>query len=103
MAKADRIRQLAAANELLLSLSPQQQRALDLVATGQRDAAVAEQVGVSRQTVNVWRHQHPAFRAALHARRREAWEATLDRLRQRNGSGPSLLPPCGRLNGYQKS
>lgn len=66
-------------------LSVEQRNAVDLLVQGQADQAVAEAVGVSRQTVNGWRNHHPEFAAALNARREEVWAAGVDRLR-------SLLP-----------
>jgi DNA-binding NarL/FixJ family response regulator len=52
-------------------LSVEQQNAIDLLTTGQTDQAVAEAVGVTRQTVCGWRNHDPAFAAALNARRLE--------------------------------
>jgi hypothetical protein len=49
--------------------------------TGQTDQAVAEAVGVTRQTVCGWRNHHPAFAAALNARRLDVWSGAVDRLR----------------------
>jgi hypothetical protein len=84
MTKSDIIRQAEAqraALAVLTTLSVEQQNAVDLLVTGQSDAEVAAAVGVTRQTVNVWRNHHPAFQAALNARRREVWETSVDRLR----------------------
>src|SRR5215210_2459469 len=85
MTKADRIRQAEAeqaALAVLTSLTVEQQNAVDLLITGQADSGVAAAVGVTRQTVCTWRNHHPAFQAALNARRREVWSATVDRLRE---------------------
>ena len=71
--------------ELSLALSVEQQNAIDLLVTGQTDQAVAEAVGVTRQTVCGWRNHQPAFAAALNARRLDVWGGAVDRLR-------SLLP-----------
>ena len=62
-------------------LSLEQQNAIDLLVTGQSDQAVAAAVGVTRQTVCGWRNHHPAFAAALNARRLEVWGGAVDRLR----------------------
>ena len=62
-------------------LSIEQQNAIDLLTTGQTDQAVAEAVGVTRQTVCGWRNHHPAFAAALNARRLDVWGGACDRLR----------------------
>src|SRR5215210_6483134 len=61
-------------------LSIAQLNAIDCLAAGQTDAETAASVGVTRQTVNGWRHHHPAFIAALNARRLEIWGAAADRL-----------------------
>ena len=66
-------------------MSLAQQNAIDLLVTGQTDQAVAAAVGVTRQTVCGWRNHHPAFAAALNARRLDVWGGACDRLR-------SLLP-----------
>ena len=66
-------------------LSPQQETALDLLATGANVTATAEQVKVSRQTVSEWLNHHAAFQAALNMRRRELFTENQERLR-------SLIP-----------
>lgn len=85
MTKADRIR-LAEADQaalaVLTTLSVEQQNAVDLLITGQADGEVATAVGVTRHTICTWRNHHPAFQAALNARRREVWSAAVDRLRE---------------------
>ena len=62
-------------------LSIAQLNAIDCLAAGQTDAETAEAVGVTRQTINVWRNHHPGFIAALNARRLGIWGAAADRLR----------------------
>ncbi len=62
-------------------LSVEQENAIDLLVAGTSDRETAEAVGVSRQTVCNWRNHHPAFIAALNARRLETWGASSDRLR----------------------
>lgn len=78
--RSDNSRQTAA-EHALCALTPPQARAVELAADGLRDAEVAAAVGVTRQTVNAWRRQHPGFQAALNVRRRELSEAAADRLR----------------------
>ncbi len=63
------------------ALSVAQLNAVDCLAGGMNDQATAEAVGVTRQTVCGWRNHHPAFIAALNARRLEVWGASNDRLR----------------------
>jgi hypothetical protein len=85
MTKADRIRQAEADQAALVALTTltiEQQNAVELLITGQPDGEVATAVGVTRQTICTWRNHHPAFQAALNARRREVWSATVDRLRE---------------------
>src|SRR5437867_94222 len=50
-------------------LSPQQERAIDLLMQGRSDHAVAQAVNVRRQTVCDWRNHNPAFIAELNRRR----------------------------------
>src|SRR5205814_631869 len=64
-----------------VQLTVAQQTAVDLIASGQRDAEVAERVGVTRQTICNWRNHYPAFQAALYARRAELWSEAVDRFR----------------------
>lgn len=64
-----------------LVLSPQQARAVDLLAIGKTVTQVSEEVGVARQTVSEWLNQHPGFQAALNLRRQELWAGMTDRLR----------------------
>ena len=66
-------------------LTEQQLTAVDLLATGSNLTAVAEKLGVARQTVSEWRNHHAGFIARLNLRRQELWEDHTDKLR-------SLLP-----------
>jgi DNA-binding NarL/FixJ family response regulator len=47
------------------ALTPQQEAAVDLLATGRTVTDTADAVGVARQTVSEWVNQHYGFRAAL--------------------------------------
>ncbi len=62
------------------SLTPQQQHAVELLMAGLTVSAVAEAVGVSRETVHRWRRQDRSFVAAMNRARRDAHEATMARL-----------------------
>ena len=62
------------ARAALYQLSSRQTTAVELVVAGLPDREVAEQIGVTRQTVNGWRNHHPAFIAALNWRHREMRE-----------------------------
>ena len=55
-------------------LTPQQELALDLLATGKTVTQVAEALGVSRQTVSKWLNQDCEFQQALEDRQRELWQ-----------------------------
>lgn len=68
--------------QALRELTPAQATAVDLVSVGKSDQEVGEAVGVTRQTVNVWRHHHPAFVAAVNVRRVDLWDDVRDRLRR---------------------
>ena len=62
-------------------LSVAQLNAVECLVSGMTDGEAAEAVGVTRQTVNVWRNHHPAFIAGLNRRRLEVWGAATDKLR----------------------
>ena len=66
-------------------LTPQQELAIDLLASGKTITEAAEAVGVARQTASEWVNRGVAFRAGLNGRRQELWDANCDRLR-------SMLP-----------
>jgi DNA-binding NarL/FixJ family response regulator len=52
-------------------LTPQQETAVDLLASGKMVTDTAMAIAVTRQTVSEWRHHHPGFQAALNSRRQE--------------------------------
>jgi FixJ family two-component response regulator len=62
MTKADKIRQAEAEEQAALAvltiLSVEQQNAIDLLVTGKLDIEVATTVGLTRQTICVWRNHH---------------------------------------------
>lgn len=61
-------------------LTPEQLNAVDLLATGATDTAVATAVGVHRVTVTKWRTS-PTFLAALNQRRTDLFASATDTLR----------------------
>ena len=63
------------------TLTPQQETAVDLLASGKTVTDTAAAVEVTRQTVSEWRNQHPGFQAALNRRRQELWIGMTDTLR----------------------
>ena len=62
------------------ALSPQQETAVDLLASGKTVAETAQALDVTRQTVGAWL-RHPGVQAALNGRRQELWVGVTDRLR----------------------
>lgn len=64
-----------------IELTEQQITAVDLLATGSNLTAVAEKLGVARQTVSEWRNHHAGFIAQLNLRRQEIWCQHSDKLR----------------------
>jgi hypothetical protein len=63
------------------TLTPQQETAVDLLASGKTVTDTAQAIEVTRQTVSEWLNHHPAFQAALNQRRQELWEGVIDTLR----------------------
>jgi hypothetical protein len=63
------------------TLSPQQETAVDLLASGKTVTDTAITIDVTRQTVSEWLNHHPGFQAALNSRRQELWEGMTDTLR----------------------
>ena len=62
-------------------LSQEQMNAIDYLLKGQSDRAVAEAVGVSRQTVWDWKNHDPLFIAELNRQRVELWREARERLK----------------------
>jgi hypothetical protein len=56
-------------------LFPEQENAVDLLILDTPNCEVAEAVGVTRETVWHWRHEHPVFMAELERRWAEVWRA----------------------------
>ena len=63
------------------TLSPQQETAVDLLASGKTLTDTARAIEVTRQTISEWSNHHPGFQAALHSRRQELWNGMTDTLR----------------------
>jgi hypothetical protein len=62
-------------------LSIEQENAVEHLLQGKSDRAVAEAVGVSRQTVWEWRNNDPLFIAELNRQRSEMWREARERLK----------------------
>jgi hypothetical protein len=62
-------------------LNVTQLNAIDALILGKTDQETADAVGVSRETIWGWRHEHPVFMATLAERRAEIWRGPQERLR----------------------
>jgi len=72
-------------------LTQQQMNAIGLIMEGKSDRAVAEAVGVTRQTVNEWRNRDIIFIAALNKERIELWREARERLKSLTGQAVDVL------------
>lgn len=72
-------------------LNEKQELALHLVLEGLTDSQIAEQVGVSRQRVNIWRNQDIAFMQALEERKRVLREVHLGQLMHMIGKAMEVV------------
>jgi transcriptional regulator with XRE-family HTH domain len=72
-------------------LSQQQMNAIGLIMEGKSDRAVAEAVGVTRQTVNEWRNRDVIFIAALNKERQDLWREARERLKSLTGQAVDVL------------
>lgn len=62
------------------TLTDQQMRALDLVIVGTKIVDIANEIGVTRETVSRWINDNPIFIATLNEKRRELYQASQDRM-----------------------
>lgn len=72
-------------------LTQQQMNAIGLIMEGKSDRAVAEAVGVTRQTVNEWRNRDIIFIAALNKERIELWREARERLKSLTAQAVDVL------------
>lgn len=72
---------MAKPDKTLHILTPEQENAIDTLLTGATDQATAQAVGVTRQTVWIWRNENPEFIAELNRRRAAVWAGQTERLR----------------------
>jgi len=63
------------------TVSIEQHNAIDLLILGHTDHAVAEQIGVARETICRWRNENPYFMAELNRQRKAVWQTAHERLR----------------------
>ena len=63
------------------NLTVLQEKAIQLLMTGRSDQAVADELDITRQTVNNWRHNDAAFAARFNAERRALWSTHREKLR----------------------
>jgi hypothetical protein len=62
-------------------LTHQQRVAIELLAIGQTDAAVAAALGMHSRSIARWRRERPLFKAELERRRDQVWSEASDQLR----------------------
>lgn len=65
----------------LTTVTPKQELAIDVLASGGTTDDAAEAAKVTRQTVSKWRNHHPGFRAELNTRRLDLNHERADRIR----------------------
>ena len=63
------------------NLTVMQEKAIQLLMTGGSDQAVADELGMARQTVNNWRHNDAVFAARFNAERQALWSTHREKLR----------------------
>jgi hypothetical protein len=73
------------------TVSIEQHTAIDILILGHTDHAVAEQIGVARETICRWRNEHPYFMAELNRRRKDVWQTAQERLRGLVGKAIDIL------------
>lgn len=73
------------------NLTEKQELAIQLALEGLTDNQIAEQVGVSRQRVNIWRNQDIAFMQALEERKRVLREVHLGQLMHMVGKAMEVV------------
>jgi hypothetical protein len=62
-------------------LSIEQRNAIDLLILGKTNEETADTVGIGRETVWSWHHEHPVFMATLEECRLQVWRGPQERLR----------------------
>ena len=68
-------------NDKIRQLSQEQMNAIEHILQGKSDRAVAEAVGVARQTIWEWRNHDVFFIAELNRQRSELWREAHQRLK----------------------
>ena len=63
------------------NLTVMQEKAIRLLMAGLNDGAVADKLGLARQTVNNWRHNDAAFAARFNVERQALWSTHREKLR----------------------
>ncbi len=72
-------------------LSQEQQNSIEHLLQGKSDRAVAETVGVARQTIWEWRNHDVLFIAELNRERFELWKGSRERLKDLTGQAVDVL------------
>lgn len=78
----------------LPSLTSRQTKALQAIVTGASDEEAAQTAGVSRETVNRWKHQSANFQAALNLARFSMWQVFENALRELLPKAVGVLRDC---------
>jgi hypothetical protein len=76
----DTFKETTEADHLFLMLSPAQEQAVFLLASGHNQGYVAQQVGVNRRTLYTWLNDNEEFRGVLNSVRKEFYTNNLERL-----------------------
>ena len=63
------------------TLSDKQEQAISLILLGKTDQSIAKAIGVTRQTVNKWKHHNLLFKARLNSQRLELWSSHYEEIR----------------------
>jgi hypothetical protein len=74
-------------------LSPQQWTAIGLLVSGKRQAEVAQEIGVSQETLSRWRNS-PIYMAALNQAIRDCYAGTVGMVRNVVGDAVDALKGC---------
>ena len=75
----------------LLRTTAVQDLAIEVLVGGGTTVNAANESGVTRQTVSLWRNHHPGFKAALNSRRRELLTERADRIRDLDAQALAVM------------
>jgi len=78
-------------NEKSQNLTDKQRLAINLIVRGKNDGVVASEVGVTRETVNRWKHEHACFQAELNSERYGLWDKSTRDLEELSAKAVEVL------------